>query len=419
MFRKTRAKIVVAIMSALVLLWFGSHFVIYISYIQEYSRKNYDLLKEQAYLYTSESFSDVEMPKDQRIAKNDEQNRPESSLTTFYTVAFSDDGETFETMNDKPAVRSNEELETLAKEIVYEREHEIGMTGQLIYYHIDKGEYDLVVFMDNTLILERADSLFRYTRICSIFAFIGFLLVSILIANMIVKPLEKNYKYQKEFISNAGHELKTPVSVIGANAEMLERKIGNDEWLGNIQYENERMGVLVSHLLELSRTESVPMKTEAVDLSRLVSGEILPFETVAFEKGLVINSNIAPDIKINGNSTQLKQVVSVLLDNAIQHCNFASPEIELLLKREGLKYVRFSVINSGDEISKEDREKIFERFYRVDNAQSTNNKNYGLGLAIAKNIVKSHKGKIKVWCYDGKVEFQVFLPLNVKPKKLQ
>lgn len=416
MFRKTRVKIVVSIMSALVVLWIVSHAVIYFSYLQEYSRKNYELLKEQAYLYTSERFSDTALPDGEQNNDYDAQSKPEASLATFYTVAFSDDGEVFETMNDKPAVRSNDELEQLAKEIIKERENNIGIEGQLMYYHIDKGEYDLVVFMDNTLILERIASMMRYAWICTIVVFALFFIFSIAIANAIVSPLEKNYKYQKEFISNAGHELKTPVSVISANAEMLERRIGNDEWLENIQYENERMGVLVSHLLELSRTEAVPAKKETVDLSRLVQGEVLPFESVAFEKGLIINSDIAPDIKINGDSTQLKQVVSVLIDNAIQHCNFASPEIDLLLKKEGLKYVRFSVINSGDELSKADKEKIFERFYRVDDAQSTNNKNYGLGLSIAKNIVKSHKGKIKVWCYDGKVEFQVFLPLNIKLK---
>lgn len=414
MFKKTRAKIVVSIMSALVLLWLVSHLVIYISYVQEYSMKNYELLQEQAHMYISESFSDDKLPKDEHDEKHNNLNKPQSSLTTFYTVAFSDNGEIFETMNDKPTVRSNEELEEIAREIVYKRNNNIGLAGQLMYYYIDKGEYDLVVFMDNTLIFERAASLFHYVWICTGVVFVVFFIFAIIIANMIVRPLEKGYEYQKEFISNAGHELKTPVSVVSANLEMLERKTGEDKWLKNIKYENERMGVLVGHLLELSRTETVPAKTELIDFSRLVQGQVLPFESVAYEKGLELKADIVPDIKIKGNSEQLKQVVSVLIDNAIQYCNKASPKIQLLLKKDGLKYARFSVINSGDSISKEDREKIFERFYRVDDAQNTNNKHYGLGLAIAKNIVKSHKGKIKVWCYDGKVEFQVFIPLCIK-----
>lgn len=416
MFRKTKAKIVVSIMSALVLLWFISHFVIYVSYVREYSYKNYELLEEQAHMYISESFSEDKPPKDEHNENNKESKKPQSSLTTFYTVAFSDDGDTFETMNDKPAVRSNEELENLAKEIVYERDNNIGIDGQLLYYHIDKGSYDLVVFMDNTFVFERIASVYRYMWICSAVVFVVFFIFSIIIANMIVYPLEKGYKNQKEFVSNAGHELKTPVSVINANAEILERKIGDNEWLSNIQYENERMGVLVAHLLELSRTESVPAKMEFVDLSRLVQGEALPFESVAFEKGLELVSDIAPNIKINGNQTQLEEVVSILLDNAIQHCNYASPKIQLQLKKECYRYARLSVINSADNIPKEEREKIFERFYSANETQNGTNKHYGLGLAIAKNIVKSHKGKIKVLCYDGKVEFQVVFPLNVKMK---
>ena len=416
MFIKTKVKIVVSIMSALVVLWLVSHGVIYFSYLQEYSMKNYELLKEQAYLYTSERLFDTALPEGEQNIDYAGQSKPEASLATFYTVAFSDDGEIFETMNDKPAVRSNEELENLAKEIVYERERDIGMAGQLTYYHIDKGEYNLVVFMDNTLVLERIASMMRYAWICTGVVFALFFVFSIVIANMIVHPLEKGYKNQKQFISNAGHELKTPVSVINANAEMLQRKIGDDKWLENIRYENERMGALVAHLLELSRTEALPPKMELVDFSRLVQGEVLPFEIIAYEKGLELVSDIAPDIKIYGNTAQLKEVVSVLIDNAIQHCNYASPEIKLLLKKEGLKYLRFSIINSGDSIPEEDRDKIFERFYRANNSTDADNNHYGLGLAIAKNIVKSHKGKIKVWCYDGKVEFQVFLRLNTKLK---
>lgn len=403
-------------MSALVVLWLVSHGVIYFSYLHEYSKKNYELLKEQAYLYTSERLFDTALPEGEQNNDYAGQSKPEASLATFYTVAFSDDGEIFETMNDKPAVRSNEELENLAKEIVYEQEHDIGMAGQLTYYHIDKGEYDLVVFMDNTLVLERIASMMRYAWICTGVVFALFFVFSIVIANAIVRPLEKSYKYQKQFVSNAGHELKTPVSVINANAEILERKIGDNEWLSNIQYENERMGVLVAHLLELSRTESVPAKMEFVDLSRLVQGEVLPFESVAFEKGLELVSDIAPNIKINGNQTQLEEVVSILLDNAIQHCNYASPKIQLQLKKECYRFARLSVINSADNIPKEERDKIFERFYSTNETQNGTNKHYGLGLAIAKNIVESHKGKIKVLCYDGKVEFQVVFPLNVKMK---
>ena len=184
--------------------------------------------------------------------------------------------------------------------------------------------------------------------------------------------------------------------------------MGDNLWLNNIQYENERMGMLVMQLLQLARTESITPQMEHIDFSRLVSGEALPFESVAFEKGLALNTNIADEIYLKGDSTQLKQIVSILLDNAIRHSK-ESGEIRLSLEKEH-GFAKLSVVNSGDEIPIEQREQIFERFYRVDTARNGEDKHYGLGLAIAKAIATSHKGSIEVLCYDGLVEFRLRFP---------
>jgi len=196
--------------------------------------------------------------------------------------------------------------------------------------------------------------------------------------------------------------------VVNANAELLSREIGDNRWLQNIQYENERMGMLVGQLLDLARTENITPQTERIDFSRLVAGEALPFESVAFEKGLSLQTDLANPVGVIGNSTQLKQLVSILLDNAIRHSK-AQGEIRLTLTEEH-GVAKLSVINRGDEIPKEQREQIFERFYRVDTARNGEDKHYGLGLAIAKAIVVSHKGRIEVCCYDGFVEFKIQLP---------
>ena len=261
--------------------------------------------------------------------------------------------------------------------------------------------------MDNTVINERAMTLFRYTLIFGGVALILFFFLSMYLAKKIVSPLEESYQKQKQFISDAGHELKTPISVVSANAELLCREIGNNQWLQNIQYENERMGILVGQLLDLARTENVTPQMEHIDFSRLVAGETLPFESVAFEKGLTLSTNIANDIDVVGNSTQLKQIVSVLLDNAIRHSEGAG-EVRLTLTKER-NFAKLSVINKGCEIPAEKREQIFERFYRVDTARN-DDKHYGLGLAIAKAIAISHKGHIDVLCYNGFVEFRVHIP---------
>ena len=141
---------------------------------------------------------------------------------------------------------------------------------------------------------------------------------------------------------HAFHELKTPVSVVSANAELLSREIGNNQWLDNILYENERMSVLVGQLLELARSENVTPVMEQTDLSRLCNGEALPFESVAYEKGISIISNISEGITIQGNAPQLKQLVSILIDNALRHSKDAK-EIYLSLSAEHKKIKLFRV----------------------------------------------------------------------------
>lgn len=162
------------------------------------------------------------------------------------------------------------------------------------------------------------------------------------------------------------------------------------------------MSALISQLLDLARTENVAPQMEMVDLSRLVCGETLPFETVAYENGLTLCSEIAENITIYGNEVQLRQLTSILLDNAIRH-SVNGNEVCLALKKQKNSAV-LSVTNEGEEIQPEQRKNLFERFYRVDTARTGEDQHYGLGLAIARAIVTAHHGSIEVRCYDGKVE---------------
>jgi len=264
--------------------------------------------------------------------------------------------------------------------------------------------------MDNTIMQQSMTTLFRYTIVFESIMIIALFFVAVCLANKIVKPLEESYQRQKQFVSDAGHELKTPISIVSANAELLAREIGDNVWLANIQYENKKMGNLVTQLLELARTENVAVQTEVLDFSRLVGGEALPFESVAFEQELILNCNITDKIFVEGNSSQLKQIVSILLDNAICHSQ-KGKEISLELKKEH-GFARLAVINDGMEILPEQKVELFERFYRNDTVRNTEDGHYGLGLAIAKAIVNTHKGKINVFCYDGRIEFAVHIPFT-------
>ncbi len=414
MFKKSRIKIVAAIMSILAIIWVGSLSVIYVSSYFEMTSQNKQMLKAHAEMYApSQSTEDVIKPPIRPFPNGKPSldpgftQSPMFKLSTFYTVAIGYNGDIIEIINEPPTVHTDDDLKNLAQQIINEGKTN-GTKANLAFYKTDKDGYTLVTFKDNTVINEGAMTLFRYTLIFGGIALVLFFFLSVFLAKKIVQPLEESYHKQKQFISDAGHELKTPISVVSANAELLSRELGDNQWLQNIQYENERMGTLVCQLLDLARTENVPPQTEHVNFSRLIDGEALPFESVAFEKGLKLKTQIADNISIEGNPAQLKQLVSILLDNAIRHSE-KNGEVQLFLIKER-NTANLSVINKGKEIPKHQREQIFERFYRTDTARNSEGKHYGLGLAIAKAIVLSHKGHIDVQCFDGLIEFTVTVP---------
>lgn len=413
MFKKSRKKIVAAIMSILVHLWVGTLGVIYASSYFEMKNQNEQMLQAHAEMYTLPQSFEQMMPPGRPMPGGNHGGKPgfdpespKFQLSTFYTVAISYDGELLEIKNEPPTVHTNDDLERLARRIIENRE-DTGKEDNLTFLKTDKNGYILVAFIDNTVVNESAMTLFRYTLIFGGVALVLFFFLSVFLAKKIVDPLEESYQKQKQFISDAGHELKTPVSVVSANAELLSREIGDNQWLANIQYENKRMGMLVGQLLDLARTENITPQMEHIDLSRLVAGDMLPFESVAYENGLVLNSQIADGITVLGNSTQISQLVSILIDNAIQHCQNGKEVFVSLTHTRSTAVL--SVVNDGEPISQEQMAQLFERFYRADEARN-GEEHYGLGLAIAKAIVEAHHGKIEVTCYDGKVCFTARLP---------
>ena len=233
--------------------------------------------------------------------------------------------------------------------------------------------------------------------------------ISIKITKWIVKPVNDAFLKQRQFIYDASHELKTPIAIIGASAETLEKEPKNKKWLENIKSENQRMNKLVTDLLELSRTEDMREKEvySEVELSKLVENKALSFESLMFESNLSLDLDITPNIMLSCNQDRIKELLSILLDNAIKHGYKDSKIVVKLYKDKNNIYLE--VINNGDEIQIQDRTKIFERFYRVDKSRNRNEGRYGLGLAIAKNIVEQHNGNIDVDCKNGYTTFKDIL----------
>ncbi len=408
MFSKSRKKIILSIMGSLMLLFAVTLSVILFASFLEIRQKNQDTLARYVELYSFKKSPDSqEAPEPSPMRGVPPFDiRPDFQLSTFYSVALADDGTVLAVDDGEKSVYEAEELIRMAQELQGGRRPS-GRNGNLTYTVSRRDGYTLVAFMDNTISESSLHMLLRNVLIIGGVAIVVLFFISLHLSKRIIRPLEENDRRQRQFISDASHELKTPVAVISANAEMLSGELGANEWLENIRYENDRMGDLVKQLLDLSRAENAEPPMEPVDFSRIVAGEALAFESLAFEQGRTILSHIENDIRIIGNQSQLTQLVSVLLDNAIRYS--AGNEIEISLKQQAHAAV-LCVVNEGGEIAPEKREHLFDRFYRVDEARNSEGRHYGLGLSIAKAVAEKHGGNISVSCGEGKVRFAVSLP---------
>lgn len=271
-----------------------------------------------------------------------------------------------------------------------------------------------LVFTDISREVSTMNGLVKSCILIGLASFILFLLISIFLAYRSTRPLKEAWDRQRQFIADASHELKTPLTVITTNAELLSSPEYPDEkrmgFTSNILAMSRQMRGLVEDLLDLAKLDSGKQSVvkEEFDMSRAVYAAALPFDAVFFEKGLSFDSDIESNITLKGNESTLCRVVDILLDNAAK---YSSPggRVTLSLKSTPRGSVTLTVINDGEEITKEERENIFKRFYRGDKVRSMKC-SYGLGLSIAESAVKEHGGIISVKSENGRNIFTVTLP---------
>lgn len=248
--------------------------------------------------------------------------------------------------------------------------------------------------------------------VVSIISLIAIYSVSKKISEVIVLPVQETLEKQKQFVSDASHELKTPLAVIEANSDVLENEIGKNKWLTYIQNETDSMDKLINELLLLAKTENIDevKNYEKINVSEEVEISTAMFESMAYEKQVKIVAKIQDEVTMNGNRQDIEHILSTLIDNAIKH---SEPEKDINVELSSEKNnIILQVKNIGEPIPEEQRDKIFERFYRIDKSRNRNQKRYGLGLAIAKSIVEKYNGKIEVKCKDGITCFKIVLPGN-------
>ena len=302
---------------------------------------------------------------------------------------------------------SNAEIIKLAIDFLNtNKKYDIGnlYTSRYAYYLTNKNN---LIIMDNYIINNKLGDYFRMSLLIFILLEILIIYVSNTLTKWLTKPAIEAFSKQKQFIVDASHELKTPLAIITASAESLEMEPTEKKWLDNIKSESERMNKLVTDLLDLAKSENMEIKEKynINNLSKIIEKTSLTFESLIYENKLEIEDNIDKDIMFSCNPDKIRELLGILLDNAIKHSTKNSKITVNLYKDKN--NIILEIKNKGKEITKEDQEKIFDRFYRVDESRNRSDNRYGLGLSIAKNIVTSHNGKIFVNCKNGYTTFKV------------
>lgn len=270
-----------------------------------------------------------------------------------------------------------------------------------------------IVFADTSSEQATIDSLIKNCILIGILSFGIFLGLSFFLAHWAIQPVEKAWQQQRQFVADASHELKTPLTVIMTNAELLQSGQYAEEdrlrFSDSILTMSHQMRGLVESLLELARVDNGAVKTAFahVDLSQIISDGILPFEPLYFEKDLQLYTQIEEHIHVKGSAPHLGQVLEILLDNAMKY-SYPTGQVWVTLKKQG-SHALLTVVNPGPAIEHEDLKNIFKRFYRVDKARSRDG-SYGLGLSIAESIVTEHSGRIWAESANGINSFFVQLP---------
>ena len=283
----------------------------------------------------------------------------------------------------------------------------------LRFCRVTASPYQCIVFADMSSEQATLNNLVKTCLLIGGVSLLAFLVISLLLARWAVKPVEQAWEQQRQFVADASHELKTPLTVILTSAELLHAPDSDDatknQCSASILTMSRQMRGLVERRLELARADSGASRTAfaPLDLSELVSDALLPFEPLYFEAGLTLESRVDEGIAVRGSDAQLRQAVEFLLDTAL---TYSAPggTVTVTLGRQG-SHCLLAVSSPGEALSEADLKNIFKRFYRVDKARSMNH-SYGLGLSIAERIVLSHRGKIWAESKDGKNTFSVQLP---------
>ena len=288
-----------------------------------------------------------------------------------------------------------------------------GYSGYYRYQVFDDGEEgQTIVVLDCFLQLQAANNVLRLTLLASLACIAIVFLLLVFLSRRVVRPFAENLEKQRRFVTDASHELKTPLAIISANTGLLEASLGENRWLASTQVQVSRLDRLIGHLVELARTEEALTEEELqpVDLSGVVAGQIEDYRLLAQTSGKELESDVAPGVTVRGAADNLKRLCTLLLDNAVKYCD-SGGTIRLTLAQRG-RWAVLSIANPCAGLDPVQLPRLFDRFYRADASRSRDTGGYGIGLSTARAIVQRHRGRLTAKSEDGLVVFTARLPLT-------
>ena len=356
------------------------------------------------------TFGEMMLP--DKMPPRNEQNfdfiTPETPFATrHFTVFFDKDGEVARTNTESIYAIDKDTAIEHAEKVMYSGEDRGWISNYRYKIFSTEMGYG-VVFIDGSM---NRSALVQSTTI-SAFVLLGcaalVLILIFLLSKKAVKPIAESYEKQKQFITDANHELKTPLTLILANLDIAEAELGKNEWLDDIRSEGHRMTELVNQLVALSRMDEDSHKMSVIEVSfgELVANTVVEFEPLAKDRGKVLTASVDKEITYLGDEALLHRLVGILMDNAIKYCD-QDGEISVTLRRG--RRVILTVENTYSAIGEIELHRLFDRFYRADKARKFTG-GYGVGLSMAKAIVEKHRGEITAYKKDNThIGFKVIL----------
>ena len=273
----------------------------------------------------------------------------------------------------------------------------------------DNGSF--IIFLDTTQRIRTLHGILIFSLYIGLVSMMLFLLILIALSSRVIKPMIESHEKQKEFITNAGHELKTPISIISANTEVIEMTSGKNEWTESTMNQVKRLSGLINDLITLARMEEASdIVLENVDYSKEAAEVADSFESIVKSDGKTLDKKIEEGINVKAEKRSLHTLVNILVDNAVKYCDDEG-YVSVSLTKKGKQSI-LQVANSYKDGANVDCNRFFDRFYREDESHNSDKKGYGIGLSMAKGIVDAFGGKISVSYNDGIIMFTVNIPTS-------